>query len=280
MNRWRVWHLLAVLVGITGTGDWLSSQTPATEQRYSARQRDEVVTLTDRQTDTVVTIVPSVGNIATGMRVKGHNVLRFPHTSVAEFRERPNATGIPFMGPWINRLDEPAFYANGKRHVFDMSLGNIRGEVAIHGFLTGTNLLARRVRRHHVRRGVGDEPARFRPAAVLDASVAVRAHHRDDLSPERRRARGGHDALQQERRADAGGDWLPSLLSADGFARATSGRFRSARGPAGYSIRGSCRPARPSRPSGCCRGRRPAFATTTSTRCSATSSAMPRAAPR
>ena len=30
-------------------------------------------------------------------------------------------TGIPFMGPWANRLDEQAFYANGKRYPFDMS---------------------------------------------------------------------------------------------------------------------------------------------------------------
>jgi aldose 1-epimerase len=114
--------------------------TPAFVQRYSALQHDDVVTLADRETDTVVTVVPSVGNIATGMRVKGHDVLRYPHASLAEFRERPGATGIPFMGPWINRLDEQAFYANGRRHAFDMSLGNVRGEVPIHGFLTGTSL--------------------------------------------------------------------------------------------------------------------------------------------
>ena len=114
--------------------------TPAFAQRYSALQHDEVVTLTDRQTDTVVTIVPSVGNIATEMRVKGQNILRYPHGSLAEFRERPGATGIPFMGPWINRLDEQAFYANGRRHAFDMNLGNVRGEVPIHGFVTGTSL--------------------------------------------------------------------------------------------------------------------------------------------
>jgi aldose 1-epimerase len=113
---------------------------PVHAQRYGAVHHGEVVTLTDRQTDTDVTIVPSVGNIATGMRVKGQNILRYQHASLAAFRERPGSTGIPFMGPWIGRLDEPAFYANGKRYPFDMSLGNIRGEVPIHGFLTGTNL--------------------------------------------------------------------------------------------------------------------------------------------
>ena len=44
------------------------------------------------------------------------------------------------MGPWIGRLDEQAFYANGRRYDFDMSLGNVRGEVPIHGFVTTTDL--------------------------------------------------------------------------------------------------------------------------------------------
>ena len=99
----RTWLVVVAAVLVAGL-----VTVPAYQQRYAALQLDEVVTLTDRQTETVVTIVPSVGNIATGMRVKGHNVLRYPHTSLAEFRERPGATGIPFMGPWINRLDEPA----------------------------------------------------------------------------------------------------------------------------------------------------------------------------
>jgi aldose 1-epimerase len=38
------------------------------------------------------------------------------------------------MGPWINRLDEQAFYANGTRYPFDMALGNVRGAIPIHGF--------------------------------------------------------------------------------------------------------------------------------------------------
>lgn len=118
----------------------LAVAAPASAQRYSAVREGDVVTLTDRDAETVVSIVPSVGNIATEMRVKGHNVLRFPHASLAEFRARPAATGIPFMGPWANRLDEQAFYANGRRHPFDMTLGNIRGEVPIHGFVTTTSL--------------------------------------------------------------------------------------------------------------------------------------------
>ena len=116
-----------------------SPRRPAA-QRYAATRDGEIVTLTDRQTDTVVTVVPSVGNIATEMRVKGHDVLRYQRTPRWTSSGRgPAQTGIPFMGPWIGRLDEQAFYANGTRHAFDMALGNVRGEVPIHGFLTTTD---------------------------------------------------------------------------------------------------------------------------------------------
>jgi aldose 1-epimerase len=55
------------------------------------------------------------------MTVKGRGIL--------------SAQGIPFLAPWANRLDEQAFYANGKRYAFDMNLGNVRGAHPIHGFL-------------------------------------------------------------------------------------------------------------------------------------------------
>jgi aldose 1-epimerase len=112
---------------------------PVTGQRYAARREGEIVQLTDTATDTRVSIAPSIGNIAFRMTVKGHDILRWPHADMAAFKANPNQTGIPFMGPWINRLDEQAFYANGRRYPFDMSLGNIRGTIPIHGFLTGTS---------------------------------------------------------------------------------------------------------------------------------------------
>ena len=105
---------------------------------YSAAER-RGVQLQDAKTQTVVSIVPSVGNIAFEMKVKGQNVLRWPYASVEEFKARPALSGIPFLGPWANRLDEQAFYANGKRYAFDMELGNVRGAIPIHGFLTTTD---------------------------------------------------------------------------------------------------------------------------------------------
>ena len=103
---------------------------------YSARQTGEVVRLEDSRTDTSVSILPSVGNIAFEFKVKGRDVLRWPFASVEAFKARPALSGIPFLGPWANRLDEQAFYANGTKYAFDMALGNVRGAIPIHGFLT------------------------------------------------------------------------------------------------------------------------------------------------
>ena len=96
--------------------------------RYSARRIGDVVRLEDTAGQTVVSIVPSVGNITFEMTVKGQNVLRWPYASLEAFKARPGLSGIPFLGPWANRLDEQAFFANGKRYAFDMELGNIRGD--------------------------------------------------------------------------------------------------------------------------------------------------------
>src|SRR6267142_1490743 len=48
-------------------------------------------------------------------------------------------SGVPFLAPFANRLDETAFYANGKKYAFDMTLGNVRGPIPIHGFVTTTD---------------------------------------------------------------------------------------------------------------------------------------------
>ena len=77
--------------------------------------------------------------IAYEMKVKGQDVLRGP-ASIDEFRAKPaGLPGIPLLAPWANRLDEQAFYANGKRYPFDMELGNVNGAIPIHGFMTRTD---------------------------------------------------------------------------------------------------------------------------------------------
>src|ERR1041384_4941773 len=103
--------------------------------QYSARQEGDVITIEDAKNQTVVSVMPSHGNNAFQMTVKGKNVLQFPFASAAEFKRRGSYSGIPFLGPWANRLDEMAFYANGKKYQLNAGLGNVRGPVPMHGFL-------------------------------------------------------------------------------------------------------------------------------------------------
>jgi aldose 1-epimerase len=90
--------------------------------QYSMRRTPDLVELEDKAHGIVVAIAPPAGNLTREMMVKGHNVL--------------GPLGIPFLGPWANRLDEQAFYANGKRYALNMGLGNVRGAHPIHGFLS------------------------------------------------------------------------------------------------------------------------------------------------
>src|SRR5438128_1676948 len=88
--------------------------------QYSVHRDGDLITLEDSKNQITVSIIPSIGNMAIGMKVKGQDVLRFPYASVEEFKGRPGLAGIPFLGPWANRLDETGFYANGKKYAFNM----------------------------------------------------------------------------------------------------------------------------------------------------------------
>ena len=109
------------------------------QARYTAKTMGDVVQLRDAKTDTVVSVLTAVSN-AYEMVVKGENVLRVPFQSVDDMRARPGLNGIPLLAPFANRLDEQAFYANGRKYNFDMELGNVRGAIPIHGYLSGTNM--------------------------------------------------------------------------------------------------------------------------------------------
>ena len=90
--------------------------------QYSTHRAADTVQLEDAAHRTVVTIAPAAGNLTRAMTVNGHDIL--------------GPLGIPFLAPWANRLDEQAFYANGKRYTLNMGLGNVRGAHPIHGFLS------------------------------------------------------------------------------------------------------------------------------------------------
>jgi aldose 1-epimerase len=111
-------------------------------QDYRAEQTSDhglpVVRLTDTAHAVEVAVVPSVGNTAYEMKVHGKNILYFPYSDVSEFKKSPQLAGIPFLAPWGNRLDQQAFFANGKKYNFDMELGNVRGQIPIHGLLSSS----------------------------------------------------------------------------------------------------------------------------------------------
>ncbi|MGD1070993.1 MAG: aldose 1-epimerase [Bryobacteraceae bacterium] len=118
----------------------LATVRPSSAKQYEARHEGDVIQLRDTSRQMVVSVVPSMGNIVSEFSVKGVNVLRWPYTSLEDYKARGGGlNGIPFLGPWANRLDEQAFYANGKKYNFDMDLGNVRGAIPIHGFLTATD---------------------------------------------------------------------------------------------------------------------------------------------
>lgn len=125
-----------VLIRAARLGAVLLSAAMPLAAQYSAHRNGEVVKLEDTRHKTVVSIIPSVGDVVFGMKVNGQDLLRFPYASVEEFKARPSLVGIPFLGPWANRLDEQGFYANGKKYNFNMTLGNVSGAIPIHGFLS------------------------------------------------------------------------------------------------------------------------------------------------
>jgi aldose 1-epimerase len=120
----------------------LALTSAAAAQDYTAERTSDhgipVIRLVDTVRRVEVAVVPSVGNTAYEFKANGKNILYFPYADVSEFQKEPRLAGIPFLAPWANRLDQPAFFANGRKFNFDMELGNVRGDVPIHGLLSAS----------------------------------------------------------------------------------------------------------------------------------------------
>ncbi len=98
-----------------------------------------VIRLVDSRRGIEVSILPSIGNMAIEMKVHGKNILYFPNVKLSDFQKKPMQCGIPFLAPWANRLDDTAFWANGKKYTFNLGLGNIRTDgrgLPMHGLLS------------------------------------------------------------------------------------------------------------------------------------------------
>ena len=97
-----------------------------------------VIRLRDSARNIEVSIAPSIGNMTYELKVNGYNALYFPFDSVAQWKEKPCQLGIPFLGPWANRLSEDAFFAHGKRYRLNpdvIALHRDSEGLSIHGLL-------------------------------------------------------------------------------------------------------------------------------------------------
>src|SRR5262245_53343643 len=109
---------------------------PAAAQRYTTKQDGALVELVDADAQMHVSVVWSMSN-AWRIQVKGKDLVRTSAT-LADFEARPAFNGMPFLAPFANRLDETAFYANGRKYNFDLELGNVRGPIPQTGYVNGT----------------------------------------------------------------------------------------------------------------------------------------------
>ncbi len=109
---------------------------PAAAQRYTAKQDGDVVALADATAKMNVAVVSSMGK-AWQIQVKGQNLVR-TSASLDAFLANSGLNGMPLLAPFANRLDETAFYANGKKYNFDLELGNVRGPIPGTGFVNGS----------------------------------------------------------------------------------------------------------------------------------------------
>ena len=117
----------------------LAFAATAFAQNYTAKQITEqgvsIVRLTDASHGVEVSMMPSAGNRAYEMKVHGKNILYTAATDLAQYQRRPPLDGVPFLGPWGNRLTDAGFWANGKRYQFNMTLGNVSRGQSSHGVL-------------------------------------------------------------------------------------------------------------------------------------------------
>jgi len=113
-----------------------------TEGSFTARRERagaiDVVRLADASRNMEVLLAPSVGNMAYAFRVNGENLLYFPFSGPEELRAKPTLCGIPFLGPWANRIDGDSYWVNGREYRLNPTLGNLRRDghqKPIHGLL-------------------------------------------------------------------------------------------------------------------------------------------------
>ncbi len=99
-------------------------------QNYTAEKAMEdsieIIRLADTARRMEVRIAPSLGNNSYSFKVNGQEILFSPYKTLGELKAKPVQVGNPFLSPWVNRLDQDAYFANGKKYMLNPELKNFR----------------------------------------------------------------------------------------------------------------------------------------------------------
>jgi aldose 1-epimerase len=135
MSKAAAWLILGTTLIFQGAA---AAAAKVPDGRYTIKTIGDIVQLHDNKTDSMVSVLTGTSN-AYEFVVHGKNVISMSIPSTTALRNNPGLNGVPFLGPFANRLDEMAFYANGKKYSFDPGLGNVRSPIPQQGFLNNTH---------------------------------------------------------------------------------------------------------------------------------------------
>ena len=99
-----------------------------------------IVRLTDAAHGVEVSIVPSIGNRAYEMKVHGKNILYFPSADVGEFQKRPRLSRHSFPRALGRPVERAGLLGERQKVRVQHGLGNVRGNMPIHGLLVNSPL--------------------------------------------------------------------------------------------------------------------------------------------
>ena len=126
----RAAALLVSLAHMSNAADYSASRSVA--------DGVEIIRLVDATHHTEAAIAPAIGNMAYELKVNGKNAFWIPFGSVGEMKAKPAMCGNPFLWPWANRIDQDAYWVNGRKYLLNSDLGNFRrdgNQKPIHGLV-------------------------------------------------------------------------------------------------------------------------------------------------
>jgi aldose 1-epimerase len=126
--------MLPLIAGLLQGGDALA-QYGVSEKNVEGHTTYH---LTDSSRKMEAGIVPDIGNFAYEFKANGKDVLIPPDSLTAYLRRRGFGSGIPFLAPYANRINQEYYYFEGKKYLLNDAIGNLQRDQVnhpIHGLL-------------------------------------------------------------------------------------------------------------------------------------------------